>query len=275
MKLSDCNLQKLLPAVVIAAGWLTSSLHAQGMIDKLPPEIRVKHNSGDSVQPAYEGWRINVDGTISMWFGYYNRNVEERLNIPVGPNNRFDPPAIDRQQPAYFYPGFHQFVFRVDLPKDWDRQKKLVWTLKANGVTLTANGSLKEGYEVDQGVIAMNLSPGGNTEGNEPPSVSGPGDQTVKLGEPLKLAFKATDDGLPKPRRGRGGGTRLRIEEYRGPGEATFETPNTTGESGKPVELTTEVQFSAPGVYWLRATGFDGQLEGARDVKVTVTPSGQ
>lgn len=258
---------------LLAASLTVCSLPAQAPIDKLPPELHVKHNFGDSVQPAFEGWRANADGTYTMWFGYYNRNLEEQVNIPIGPNNHFDPTPVDRQQPAFFYPGFHQFVFRVDLPKDWDKEKKLVWTVKANGVTLTANGWLVPGYEVDQGVIAMNLSPGGNTEGNEPPAITGPGDQTVEQGKPLELAFKATDDGLPKPRRGRGSGTRLRIEEYRGPGQATFDTPNVTGQAGQPVELRTEVEFDKPGTYWLRATGFDGQLEGSNDIKVTVTPA--
>jgi hypothetical protein len=123
------------------------------------------------------------------------------------------------------------------------------------------------GYEVDQGVIAMNLSPGGNAEGNEPPTVTGPGDQTIRMGQPLQLTVKATDDGLPKSRGARGSGIRLRWEEYRGPGEATFDPPNATGQ-----EFTTSAKFSAPGTYWLRATGFDGQLEGTHDVKVTVTP---
>ena len=89
-----------------------------------------------------------------MWFGYYNRNTEEHVNVPVGPNNKFDLPTPDQGQPAYFYPGYHQFVFRVDLPKDWADDKKVVWTLIANGVALTANGSTIAGYEVDEGVIA-------------------------------------------------------------------------------------------------------------------------
>jgi hypothetical protein len=276
----ESSVWRLFPAFLVAAGSLIPSLlFGQGAIDKLPPEIRVKHTFGDSVQPAFEGWRMQADGTVTMWFGYYNRNSEENLNIPIGPNNKFDAPdapAIDRQQPAFFYPGFHQFVFKVDLPKGWDKDKKLVWTLTANGVTLTANGWMAQGYEVDQGVMAMNLSPGQNTEGNEPPSVDVSGDQKVELGRPLKLKLTAKDDGIPKPRGGRsGGGIRLRWEEYRGPGEVVFDAPAGAGEYGKPAELTTEAQFSAPGVYWLRAVGFDGQLEGSKDLKVTVTAARQ
>ena len=252
-------------------------LHAQSTVDKLPADLHIRRTHGDSVQPAYEGWRRNDDGTVTMWFGYYNRNTEELVNVPVGPNNKFDPPANDRGQPAYFYNGFQQFVFAVDLPKDWDKDKKLVWTITTNGVTLTAIGETAQGYEVDEGVISMNLSPGANTEGNKPPVIEGPRDQVVELGALLKLSATATDDDLPKPRAGRNGarqsGVRMRWEEYRGPGDVTFEPSTVTGEFGKPVQAMTEAKFSAPGTYWIRVIGFDGQREGYQDFKVTVNPA--
>jgi hypothetical protein len=50
----------------------------------------VRYARGQSIQPVFEGWEKNPDGTFSMWFGYLNRNYEERLNIPVGPNNGFN-----------------------------------------------------------------------------------------------------------------------------------------------------------------------------------------
>ena len=37
--------------------------------------------------PYFEGWEHNPDGTYSMVFGYLNRNYEEEIDIPVGPNN--------------------------------------------------------------------------------------------------------------------------------------------------------------------------------------------
>ena len=49
----------------------------------------IKFNSGQSVQPAYEGWTRNPDGSRSMWFGYMNRNWEETPDVPAGPNNGF------------------------------------------------------------------------------------------------------------------------------------------------------------------------------------------
>ena len=36
-----------------------------------------------------EGWR-RTRTAPSEWFGYLNRNYEERLNIPVGPKNGFN-----------------------------------------------------------------------------------------------------------------------------------------------------------------------------------------
>lgn len=278
MNRSNPRIRRFLTLSLIGVGCVVPlGVWAQSKLDKLPANFRVHHLSGDSLQPAYEGWRLNADGTVSMWFGYYNRNTDEILNVPVGPDNKFDPEPIDRQQPAYFYPGFHQFVFRVDLPKGWDRQQRLVWTVKANGVTLTANGWMATGYEVDKGVIQMNLSAGGNDLSNEAPTVEGVAEQTVELGKPLSLAVTASDDGRPKPRAGRGGGGGLRIrwEEYRGPGDVTFDPPNGTGEYNKPFNMTAGAQFSAPGTYWLRATAFDGQLEGTHDIKVTVTAAKQ
>ena len=48
----------------------------------------VRYAKGQSLQPVFEGWEKNPDGTFSMWFGYLNRNYEERLNIPVGTQQR-------------------------------------------------------------------------------------------------------------------------------------------------------------------------------------------
>ena len=59
------------------------------------------HVSGQSVSAAFEGWYPNADGTLSLVFGYFNRNYEERLDIPVGPSNRFEPGPADRGQRSY------------------------------------------------------------------------------------------------------------------------------------------------------------------------------
>jgi hypothetical protein len=44
-----------------------------------------KHDSGQSVTAAYEGWYHNPDGTFSLLIGYNNRNLKQDLDIPPRP----------------------------------------------------------------------------------------------------------------------------------------------------------------------------------------------
>src|ERR1044071_3862114 len=81
---------------------------------------------GQSVQPVYEGWEKNPDGTISMVFGYMNRNYQEEPFIPVGANNFFEPGPQDRGQPTHFDTRRQSFIFRVTLPANWGN-KDLTW----------------------------------------------------------------------------------------------------------------------------------------------------
>src|SRR5207244_457205 len=67
------------------------------------PPYADRISRGRDVTPAYEGWRRNPDGTFTMYFGYMNRNYDEELDIPIGPDNNVDPGG-DRGQPTHFYP---------------------------------------------------------------------------------------------------------------------------------------------------------------------------
>ena len=257
-------------AVVLLA--IPASLGAQGIASQLP-EIGIQHASGQNVQPFFEGWQRNPDGGISMWFGYLNRNFKEHVDIPIGPENAFEPGG-DRGQPTHFYPRRQQFVFKIDLPKDWDKDRKIVWTLTAHGRTSIATGWMQPEWEVDDGVRQMNISLGATPPlVNAAPSISGSPDQAIEAGKSLKLSASATDDGLPKPRGPRAGGLWIRWILYRGPAEVEFDPERTTPVRDKPVEMATEATFSAPGTYWLRAIASDGMLESNHDVRVTVTPA--
>src|SRR5262249_52260510 len=89
---------------------------------------QTRHWSGQGVAPVYEGFDINPDCTYNMWFGYMNRNFEQQIDIPVGPDNRFEPGA-DRGQPTHFDTRRHKDVFRVIVPKDSGEATKLVWSI--------------------------------------------------------------------------------------------------------------------------------------------------
>ena len=100
---------------------------------------------GSSVTPAFEGWYHNKDGSVSLLVGYFNRNTKQELDIPVGPNNRIEPGGPDMGQPTHFPAGRQWGVFSIKLPKDFG-DKKLTWTLVANGFSNTITLHTKPDY---------------------------------------------------------------------------------------------------------------------------------
>jgi hypothetical protein len=243
---------------------------------------QVHYAAGQNVAPVFEGWEHNPDGTFSMVFGYLNRNYEEELDIPVGPNNTVTPGG-DRGQPEHFYPRRQRFLFRVVVPADWDKTQKVVWTLISHGRTDRANGWLQPEWELSEGVITENNGGGVPDPDNKPPSLTTGPDQTIAFPNAVTLTASATDDGLPKPYRRapsnpdrdseprRPRGVQTKWIQYRGPGKVTFDPDSSPILHGQPVELSSKASFSAPGKYVVRATAFDGQLYSTRDVTVIVT----
>jgi len=164
------------------------------------------YSKGRHVEPAFEGWRPNDDGTFSMMFGYMNENWEETPNMPVGENNNFSPGDMDRGQPTHFLPRRNRFTFEVAVPSDWG-ERELVWTLNVNGVERKAYATLKPDYLVDNMIIASETGSLGagtsspESRANVPPVVTVQGDsiRAAAVGEALNLRTQIADDGLPKP----------------------------------------------------------------------------
>ncbi len=160
---------------------------------------------GQDVVPVFEGWERNPDGTINMVFGYMNRNYEEEVDIPVGPDNMMEPGAADQGQPAHFYPRRQEFVFKVRVPGDWGN-KDLVWTLKSAGKTEKAYGSMLPVWEIGNLVYQENRRGAADVtypeEPNQAPLIEmvGSARRTVAAGEALTLSVEVTDDGHPMPR---------------------------------------------------------------------------
>jgi hypothetical protein len=164
------------------------------------------YNSGQNVAPGYEGWEEEPDGSKYFLFGYMNRNWEEELHVPVGPNNSFSPGNPDMGQPTHFLPRRNRFVFRVKVPASFTAKDELIWTLTTNGVTEKAYASLRDDYKVDDVVKASEtgaLGAGSSSpeiRSNKPPVVKVEGSKTLtaKVGQPLTLSAVVTDDGIPK-----------------------------------------------------------------------------
>jgi len=167
---------------------------------------------GQYIEPAYEGWQENEDGTFSFLFGYHNENWEEELDIPVGENNFFSPGLEDRGQPTHFLPRRNRFTFKVQVPADWG-DRELAWTVTVNGITKVAYATLARDYVVDNVVIASETGSLGagtsspESRANLPPKVTVQGDRVgdqitrnVRVGQVLNLQALVEDDGLPKPR---------------------------------------------------------------------------
>ena len=70
----------------MAASCAAIALTSAVLFAQLP--LEPKHDSGQGVTGAFEGWYKNPDGTFNILVGYYNRNLKQDLDIPVGPKNK-------------------------------------------------------------------------------------------------------------------------------------------------------------------------------------------
>jgi len=268
----------ILIAVVATASWVVL-ITAQTSPQVVAEPVR---ESGQSVTGAFEGWYRNPDGTFSLLLGYFNRNSKQILDIPVGPNNRIEPGNPDQGQPTHFAPRRQWGVFRVVVPKDFGN-KKLTWTIVANGQTTTIPMGLNPLYVVDPFKDAGN--------GNTPPVIkfepegtafTGPPHGiarmlTTKLSVPLALTLWVSDD---RPMRGGRGTPPLAWSMFRGPADVTFESERPAADAPQGKTVTT-AKFTAPGEYILRVQANDSTGDGGGGfqccwtnvhVKVTVNP---
>ncbi len=260
----------------------------------LPPEPA--RDAGSSVTGAFEGWFKNPDGTFSLLLGYFNRNRQQEVDVPIGPNNTIEPGGPDRGQPTHFMPGRGWGLFTVQVPADFG-DNKITWTIVANNKTTIIPASLKPDWEISPFIeAAVGNTPPVLSFDEHGPSVQGPRGLIVqriaKAGEPLALTAWVSDDAKftssssAKPRDA-GVPVTLRWIPYRAPGRVVInedrpvvhkiERPGVTAPfSGT---ATTTVTFAEPGDYVLLVTANDYSGEGGSgfqccwttgQVKVTV-----
>ena len=240
------TLRCLIP--VAAAAFLFPAANAQ--------LVQLRHWTGEGVAPVYEGYDANPDGSFNMWFGYMDRNYEEEPDVPVGPDNNFQPGPADRGQPTHFAIRRHKDIFSVTVPKDFGEQK-LVWTLKVHGQTAQVSGTLNPVWLIDRKYTTR----GANIENpysNTPPVVNvQPMEQTIGKSDSLTFGVSATDDGRPL-RNGKPIGMTMEWVKYRGPGAVQFSPAKVRLEDGK---ASTTASFSELGDYILQVVVDDGSGE--------------
>ena len=225
------------------------------VVGQSPPDLfgSRRRATGAPVAPVFEGWEPNPNGTFNLYFGYQNRNWEEEVGIPVGPNNFFSPGSADRGQPTHFLVNRQKRVFTVIVPKDLGNQT-LVWTLVSRGSTETVPGKLSPILEIDTKKDGANAAPRVEL---------GP-DQTITVSQAATLRARVMSGkaGLREDqgRRGRGGrASRLTVtwRKYRGPGTVTFANAAPPVTDGQAITTAT---FSEPGVYMLHAVADEGSM---------------
>ena len=239
---------------------------------------------GASVTGAFEGWFANQDGSRSFLVGYFNRNTQEELDIPIGPNNRIEPGGPDLGQPTHFLLGRQYGMFVVPVPKEFTPQDKYTWTIVANGQSTSIPLRLNNDYVVSPFIeIAVGNTPpvirfdqNGSTIQGPIATVAQAASRTASLSAPLPLTVWATDDmkytsntsaPMTKPRPP----VTMTWSKYRGPGTVAFDKAKPEVEqlpssgSGAPPfsgKATTNVTFSEPGDYVLHVTANDYSGEG-------------
>jgi hypothetical protein len=257
---------------------------------------------GSSVTPAFEGWYHNKDGSVSVLVGYLNRNTKQEFDIPVGPNNHVDPGGPDQGQPTHFQPGRQWGVFSIKVPKDFG-DKKLTWTLTANGFTNSITLHTKPDYIIEPYEDAANknqppvikFEANGKGATGPPSGIAATYTATVKT--PLTIDAWVTDEppklnvqtfpGFTPPQ------PQVKWSVFRAPvaGSATSGASVTSAVTFDPFnpkidvaaagKISTKATFAAPGDYTLRVQANDSTGEGGggfqccwtnAHVKVTVKP---
>jgi hypothetical protein len=302
----------LLAAFAIAGGVLVRT--GQQGVGQTPSPFPLSNPiraRGSSVTGAYDGWYRDKDGTVRLLVGYFNRNTQQDLDIPIGPDNRIEPGGPDQGQPTHFQTGHQWGVFTIAVPKDFG-DKKLTWTLVANRQTnvITLHARPEWVVEPFEDAASKNTPPvlrfeqGGRTFTGPPATVAA--QYTTTLPNPLTLTTWVTDEGQKLnleptatdpagPGRGVGGrGSRaadginpplaIAWSVFRGPGRVTFDHPKPSIDpAARGGKSTATATFSAPGEYVLRVQANDASGDGGggfqccwtnAHVRVVVKPAG-
>lgn len=168
--------------------------------------LQFMFNSGQTIQPFFEGWVRNADGTFEMHFGYLNRNYVEELHVPLGEANQMSPGDADQGQPTYFYPRVNNRVFSVTVPADWGIDQRLIWQVTVRDETYRAEAWLQPEWEIAGDPFSRFFASSEGAAENQAPTLSDiEVPSAIQAGEAVTLSARVSDDGLPE-RRERGFG---------------------------------------------------------------------
>jgi len=249
--------------------------------------LRPPSPEGMPVIPFMEGWYANDDGSVTVSFGYHNRNAEDVI-VALGENNRIEPAQFDGMQPEIYFSGRHPGVFAVTMPASM-QDESIWWYLKTENLEeLKVPGRRQsDAYELDRNPLPLGSRQPlvwfeNEDRGSGPEGVLAAKIRTIPVDVPLTLGFETEDPSerdASNPLFAQSIGTRVSWYKHQGPGEVTFmehtdspfiKTPARTTQESRyppvmPVTLSSTdipagkatakvlVKFSEPGEYLIRA----------------------
>lgn len=182
---------------------------AASLTAQQPPASRaltIYPPSGLPIIPVMEGWYENDDGSVTISFGYHNKNQTGTLIVPFGENNRIEPAQYDGVQPTFFDRGRHTGVFTVTLPES-ARGESVWWYVKTgeNVANKVPGRATSEAYQLDrrprpQGSVSPLVwftEAGARSSG--PDGITVTADQPVRVGSPVALSVHAMDPSKRDP----------------------------------------------------------------------------
>jgi len=258
---------------IALCGCLVTPLLAQ----RIPFEKRffneqVLRPHSQPVVPLFEGWYRNADGTYEICFGYFNLNLDEPIDIPLGEDNFIEPSHYDGRQPTHFTPvpgmtptspftsRFRRVwcAFTVTAPADFTEQDQIWWTLHREGedAPVRVPGTINVAYVLDEprsdgmGELAPVLRFSEDGEGFQGRKGMTSPPLTARVGQPLELSLWVEQPFEEQMWVG--------WLKYKGRGEVTFRP----AEQRIPLEDTkgvarTSVTFSEPGEYEILVQSLD------------------
>jgi hypothetical protein len=282
MKKNNKTIYCLTLALFMAA--LGSAMLAQAQ-NPPPRLLTLNPPTGLPVIPIMEGWYANDDGSVTISFGFLNRNTEEFVDIPVGSNNFLEPAQFNGNQPTHFGVERQVGAFTVTLPPEM-KNENVWWTIKtgSNEVLKVPGRAGSGAYQLDrsprpQGTVEpLAWLEEGGPKGIGPDGVSGSLAAPVKAGTPVTLTVHTMDPSVrdaQDPRFKEPLSLRVNWFHHQGPGKIEFSRHEdhplpelTEAESARQrvppaLSLVTLpkpegtakviVTFSEPGEYMLRA----------------------
>jgi hypothetical protein len=242
-------------ATVALGGVSAASASAQDWTRREFP-LAPPNASGNFVAPYFDGFYQNEDGTYTLSFGFMNRNEQDLIEIPLGPNNFIEPAEYDGMQPTSFpvvsYSGFggprERGTFGVVVPEDFEGD--VWWTLTTDGYTTKVPGRLNSPGPLLKGAYTLSRTP--QAEGSLRPSIrferdgaegigvkgiESPRELSTRVGEPVLVELWAFDRGERELRE-----VNMTLWKHQGPvgGEISFESlveappPSEAGRGGAP-----------------------------------------